>query len=411
MCVFLFRRVGFSPGFVASVMLALSMKAFIFIEYIKSKKAVVGLTYSHSYKFQSSYADVEFEALFWYFVFFTLVFTATILGSKKAKFKPSKNYSSVLTGLPIITIIFVLTCYHALITKMKWIYSYDKYLILRDPNYYGVSDIFGSIIIQNISLIGLIASVCIAGYIGKKISISKLICSFVFVYSFFFQIINLSRWAPLYLILLSLFLLLRNQGRDKLKARLLCLFSIVIYFLIIMGRDSESFGFSSIFAIDLSGLESLQVLLINLIGNIFGGVIVFAHTLTLWPAKYPILYKLLSFSPLPSFIDNFSSIRDAQVRINVYGPYNSIAEAYWFGANYFVVFNAFVATCVYYVERFWWKVKNLNKGIYKGYFAFFLMTFAFFMINQYPLRNSLRWLVLSLLISLWGYYFSARPKN
>jgi hypothetical protein len=403
MCLFLYRRVGISPGFIVSSMLAISIQTFISIEYVKSTKAVVGLSTSHSYKFQSSYANVELKALLWYAFFFTLVFIATILGSKRAKFKPSGLTRARLHNRPVIAILLALTCYHALITKMKWIYSFDEYLILRDPNYYGVSDMFGSLIIYNVSLIGLLASILTVGYVGKSISTGKVLCSIIFLYNLSFQFINLSRWAALYLGFISLLLFLRNHRRDKAKAFLISILSIVIYYLIMVGRER--------FETNLTGFSTFELLFINSIANIFGGVIVFAHTLTLSPATYPSLYKFLSFSPLPSIIDNFSSIRDAQVRINKYGPYNSIAEAYWFGANYFLAFFAFVATCVFYIEKFWWKAKNLNFGTYKAYSAFIFLTFSFFMINQYPLRNSLRWLFLSFLISLWGYYFSGRGKK
>ena len=130
--------------------------------------------------------------------------------------------------------------------------------------------------------------------------------------------------------------------------------------------------------------------------NIFEGGMNLSTTLGR-ESSYPMIYKLLSFSPLPSAIDKFDSVRGYQHRFSDWWPYNSMSEAYWFGAPYFSFFLFFNFICLY-TARKTWIIASSEFRVY------FIIPFwiGVLVMHEYPLRNYQRWLYISIVIAI-GY--------
>src|SRR5262249_26112766 len=67
------------------------------------------------------------------------------------------------------------------------------------------------------------------------------------------------------------------------------------------------------------------------------GAVVTAESFELY-TDFNLKYKILAFSPLPSFVDGYSSIRsDSEQRLHDYVPMSGIGELYHFGWLYICV--------------------------------------------------------------------------
>ncbi len=127
--------------------------------------------------------------------------------------------------------------------------------------------------------------------------------------------------------------------------------------------------------------------------SLFGGPFTVAEALLRGDARHPPAYKLLSFSPLPSAVDGFASIRDAaQVRILDRAPFSGIAEAYLFGPGYLLLLLAALFVSLVVLGLFWRR--------YRGAAAMLVLApaiYALAAIHLYALRNTFRWLTLATL--------------
>jgi hypothetical protein len=114
----------------------------------------------------------------------------------------------------------------------------------------------------------------------------------------------------------------------------------------------------------------------------------------------------LSFSPFPSLIDGFNSVRWAEERIISTGPFNNFAELYHFGWMYIIGYAVFFTYALYMLTR-WWRR-------YRGGFAFVVvapMYYALFSMHYYPLRHSTRWILASTLVAaIISYVYERRQQ-
>lgn len=111
------------------------------------------------------------------------------------------------------------------------------------------------------------------------------------------------------------------------------------------------------------------------------------------PGKYTELYKVLSFLPTVDAIDGFQAEKlTSEQRILDFIPFNSFGEAWLFGPVYFVLFWLILVFAAY-----------LAAGSSKYGGVWTLLLSGLFIIgwvfaSQYPIRNSLRYFYLIMLI-------------
>jgi len=170
---------------------------------------------------------------------------------------------------------------------------------------------------------------------------------------------------------------------------------LLSYPLAIIGRGLPMQGISSIFfTFDMFSSVDFKAFFDLAITNLCEGIFVFAESISA-PVSYPLTYKLLSFSPLPSAIDHYESIRPYfQIRLSESVPLSGFAEVYKFGVGY----SALLFLYFFLVIRIHHKVRDSNPT------AFFLantfLFLSFFMLNAYPLRNGLKFMLVAAVVSI-----------
>lgn len=133
--------------------------------------------------------------------------------------------------------------------------------------------------------------------------------------------------------------------------------------------------------------------------NIFEGVYVQGESFRfLNTANYPELYKILSFSPLPSAIDGFRTrALPLQIRLNTYVPMGATGEVILFGTFYVALYWSFV----------FWAYRRVLATMRSRRFLLFTFLFCIFLLCTllqfaYPVRWVFRFYVFILLLSYLG---------
>ena len=104
------------------------------------------------------------------------------------------------------------------------------------------------------------------------------------------------------------------------------------------------------------------------------------------PGEYDLKYKILVFSPLPSFIDGYSSIKDdSQHRLHAYVPMSGVGELWLFGWPY--VFFLIIIVTVFVRAN----AAIAEKAPVVFIVCNFLLMFSMYLMFSYPVRNALRY--------------------
>jgi hypothetical protein len=158
----------------------------------------------------------------------------------------------------------------------------------------------------------------------------------------------------------------------------------------LVGRGMAIHGISSIPAtIEATAANGIEGNTSLVLTNFTEGIFVTAEGFTI-NHLYPLSYKVLSLSPLPSLIDGFASIQPRfAIRLSPYVPVGGISEALNFGYIYILAI-----VVIYYVSV------RLNLYFVKRYPVFFLVCnflifFSLYHISDYALRNALKYLWMS----------------
>jgi hypothetical protein len=214
------------------------------------------------------------------------------------------------------------------------------------------------------------------------------------LYGFVFNAVTSSRYVvayPAIVVAISLY-------RKRYWWSALGLF--VLFFLFnmsIVGRGQALHGFSSMslefFSTVLSTMPQAGL---GLFLNIFDAFIVFGAAVALSPAYYSD-YVWLSFSPLPSFLDGFDNVVDTAARISVNVPFSSFAEAYLFGpvalSVHLFVFSLFAVSL-----QVW--ARSASVHLWAAALAWMFTVNQ--LLCQYPIRNSFRFLLLTIVaVGIW----------
>lgn len=174
------------------------------------------------------------------------------------------------------------------------------------------------------------------------------------------------------------------------------------------GRGSRAHGLSTLPNVFTNIADAnFFDLATGLVLNMTEGIFVLAESLVQDPT-YATIYKVLSFSPLPSSIDKFQAANDLyQVRITQYVPLSGYSEAYFFGFAYisFLILFFFLAIRIY--------KKLLPKNQYVALACGLLILLAFVQLFAYPLRNGLKALWIATIVGSAAlfYYRNHRPHQ
>ncbi|MCP4991890.1 MAG: hypothetical protein GY928_39285 [Colwellia sp.] len=235
-------------------------------------------------------------------------------------------------------------------------------------------------------IISLFVAVILIYYM-KNFSLPHITLSlFVFLYGFLFLYVAESRWIIIYMCVLFLSRIMMFNSKPKVLEGFFWFICFVFLFVkVIFARNYGLYGLSvqvDIFieVLSLDILSIFQGLLINLGDGFLGLANVVQNDY--W---YPLQYKLLSFSPFPSFIDGFASIQHYENRISYHVPFNAVSEAYAFGSGYFIFYLLIIFLFLYSSDLVYSKAGVLYKSILLA-----VVLWNVFYMFGYPLRNVMR---------------------
>lgn len=180
----------------------------------------------------------------------------------------------------------------------------------------------------------------------------------------------------------------------KFKKIIAIIFILISFFSLssaLEGRGKNEHGLSSIDdSISFFFSKEMPSQIITVITNFCEGIFSTAESFQI-NAKFSNRYKTLAFSPLPSLIDGYSSIRaTSEHRLHLYVPMSGVGEVYLFGWPYCIilVIILFIA-----IRTHCYLVKHNPTSFL---LCNFLILFSMDYILAYPIRNALRfiWIVL-----------------
>lgn len=275
---------------------------------------------------------------------------------------------------------------------------------LKDLNFIGADDTVSRILHLLSPLVGLVALGAVFISIKKKLILSSIILFIVFLYCFLMEFAENSRMIAIYAMIASglVFLMFRSLALSGSLA----FFSLLLLAKANAGRRIIMGLGATPEIIDMVISDGGYDFLATTFGSLLMGGILFVHAAEINP-DYTEIYKILSLSPLPSFIDGFQNVRSSnEVRLNVFVPLSAISEIFHFGIVYMLVY-LFGLSYLYRLSNI--AVSSGSAlGIATGYPVFGFITAITF---QYSVRTSWRFVLLSIIfLSILNYARSRRVK-
>lgn len=288
---------------------------------------------------------------------------------------------------------------YLLVVDWNELWYYDTYLSVgMDAKWVVIfGDRFSDAILKMGAAFAILSCLCVCALIGTRHTTLKVLASALTLFWFTNLVSQHSRAAVFFPLLLAFnFALLRLKGRTVVIPILLVVAAIAIMGALI-GRGTGRHGFSALPEtitspfVDYNPIVAMSYALMDLCQ----GIIVTVESLQLTVDFNP-WYKILPFSPLPSFIDGYSSIREAsEYRLHDFVPMSGVGEVYHFGWFYVgLLLIGYIA-----LIRAHTKIASKNPAIF--ILCNLLITLSLYILFAYPLRNALRfyWIAVVLLIA------------
>ena len=288
-----------------------------------------------------------------------------------------------------------------LLGDLNWdvFFEYHSYLSLNNHKTIGIDFYLNKLLFGVLPLIGAISFSFVNYLISIRNYTSAALCLPICIMALFCAFAAGSRYFVLILIFGIIGVLFKqNKGNKSIKIFVIIFYTItsVIIYAVIMSVRYNNPGGVGRFGVN-PGIEILNSFsfieerdLSFYIFNFFGGYSLLDATTTHQDYYYPLQYKLLSFSPLPSFIDGFANIRHFEQRINYHMPFSSLSEVIAFGYKFYILFLVILAVTTYKMESFYIKYNEIAKPFVLP------LIYVYGAMFIYQLRNINRWMLISL---------------
>lgn len=271
-----------------------------------------------------------------------------------------------------------------------------QYLAMKAPTLliHG-SGIFASAI-KALTPLGIVAAAALAAAMASGRSITSIALLPPTLFLFFFQVAACSRAGALApAAFAAVWIALRPK--QTAPAIAMGLVGAICWVSALEGRGHAG-GFSQIPIIWARGVANVFSEKVNFyISNLFEGAFVMFEG-HLRNAEYPEKYKILSFSPLPSFLDHFDQINvGSSTRISKSIPISGLTEAEKFGITWLALLMFFIFLSMRLANRV---SSSLSRkyGIISASLHFFT-AFAIISMGAYSIRASFKFLFIAILIS------------
>lgn len=283
----------------------------------------------------------------------------------------------------------------ALAVNLNWsiAWSNSEYMLM---NTYGRAVSGGEIpdfLIQILKPMSIF-TMCVAGYLaGQRQRLAFLAIMPIAAFSLIYQMGDHTRAAAALVVAFTL----AHFAVSARKSALITggLVSIYLINYALFGRSQQAHGIASIPSTILVPGAIVWNNSLNTILNIAEGVFTTSE-MFVFNVNYGTWYKLLSFSPFPSFIDGFDRVRlENYVGLSSAATTSAFMESYAFGLPYFcflVIFQTFIGFLIA-------KRLLVNGGVF-NFVANIMMMIAVYLEFTYPVRNIFRLFILALFFAL-----------
>jgi hypothetical protein len=242
------------------------------------------------------------------------------------------------SSIVVLALVLLLWMYHVLIAivlNWKYVWVNHTYLLMNDHRVLSIDNSFTSFLLSVFPLAGFIVFVFFSVYMTGKQSFIAASLFPLALFDYLYQAGAHSRKAVMYLLVFGIISLLLK--RSKALVGFAFAASIFTLAFCLGGRSYGEQGFST-FADTPEILETYAKLNpADGFLNIFEGAFVTTEMFNRHPGS-SMAYEVLSFSPFPSLIDGFSTIRQANLhKLGRYSPPSAILEAWAFGLPFILL--------------------------------------------------------------------------
>jgi len=311
--------------------------------------------------------------------------------------RSSARFVWTLIAIVLCSVHFAL---YLLVTDWSQLWLYEKYLSVgMDVKWVAL---FGESVSDTILKTGpafaILSCLTVCSLIGTKHTVLKFLAGALTVFYFAIAVSQHSRSAAFFPLLLAVnFALLRLKWRT-IVIPILVFVAVVALLGALIGRNTDRHGLSTLpetIASPFVNADPLYVISQAIVDSC-QGIIVTAESIQI-EADFDPWYKILAFSPIPSYIDGYSSIREEnEHRLHEYIPMSGVGEAFHFGWFYIGLLLIGYIIGI----RAHTKIAAKNPAIF--ILVNLLITLSIYVLLAYPLRNSLRfyWIALALILAV-----------
>ncbi|MBI1220671.1 MAG: hypothetical protein GC186_19240 [Rhodobacteraceae bacterium] len=292
-------------------------------------------------------------------------------------------------------LVFLFTLAHISVLDFHKVMSTSTYSLMGSIGALSVVSPFTIFVQLAFKFVGLIAFVLFAAAISSRNKLATAILAMPCAWFLVFEIAEHSRYSVVYLGIGGGVLLF---SRRRVASAVFFLAMAASYVNALFGRASGANGLSHVGDI-VKYLDQFRFTdLLEFFTNMFEGAYVQGEVF-IWRGPMPVdIYRILSFSPLPSFIDGFRTYAAPHTpRFETFVPMGATGEVYLFGWPYFALYYFVVA----------WAYLAVNSLFARRSFGLFVACFAIFSLATYlqfayPVRLVFRFYLLVVVLASSG---------
>lgn len=342
------------------------------------------------------------EVLVIYYTCVVLMFSASTVGLRRLSTSVAEVRQSMLAIIARVATVepfllgIILLFVGAYMMLIDWDILLDNstYLLMGSKEAMKGNNAAGGFIQSVVGATAPISAMFVAISLTRRFTALTFGWIAVFSWQLAIAIGGASRSAAVILGIVVIFSSLFAKKAQPFRQAFLGLCAGWIYCAALSGRGLGHFGLTAIPSIlaaptQLDGGKWLEML-----SSIFQGAFVTGDGLD-YSADFNPIYKILSFSPFPSAVDNFSYYLPLYgINLNPFVPMGAQTEVIFFGPIYTALFWG----TLFFLCRF--LTKNKNKiGIFY-YFGSLYFLVVFIQTGAYPTRNVYRSFVLLLIFTI-----------
>ncbi|SOC81967.1 hypothetical protein SAMN05421890_0356 [Ensifer adhaerens] len=245
----------------------------------------------------------------------------------------SEKISGLLNMISFMLIIYAFL--HFLTREDDVFWNSNLYLLMMSPEG-GLSDNFSKFLGSIVAPIYFVSCIMFGVAASSKRFFAIVATGGVSIWLGILEVSAASRVAGIGVLLFTIY---RSATVGVFKFSVIASTALGLYLITaaLAGRAIGAYGLDNFF-MQLSSPMEAQVGFSDLLTNLFQGALTTGDGLLLG-GNFSETYKVLSLSPLPSFIDGFDKIREAsEIRLGAYCPMGAVAELANFGQGYWITY-------------------------------------------------------------------------